>query len=171
MLGRPRKHPVVLTEEERTALEVLSTSRNKPPRLVQGARIILASVNGHTNREVAANVHMSESYVAQFLRRVPMLGPMAALEELPRTSHPLRISPEARAWICSLAQSSPREVSGSGQDVWSMDSLARYAREHCEDMGFPQLKAVAKSTVWHILMESRRSQRARSQKSAPAAQA
>ncbi len=171
MLGRPRKHPLVLTDDERKALEAISNSRNKPPRLVQGARIILASLNGHTNREVAASVHMSESYVAQFLRRVPLLGPMAALEELPQTSHPLRISPEARAWICALAHSSPREISGAGQDSWSMDSLARYAREHCEDEGYPQLKAVAKSTVWHILMENRRERRARPHRAPTSARA
>ncbi|MDO5536312.1 MAG: hypothetical protein Q4F72_02100 [Desulfovibrionaceae bacterium] len=97
---------------------------------------------------------MSESYVAQFLRKVPVLGPLAALRELPQTTHPLRISKEARAWVRELHADGPRAVIGAeAPESWSMDSLAKYAREHCEEHGFPQLKAVAKSTVWHILSE------------------
>ena len=63
--GRPSE-PIVLTDDERSALEALTRSRTKPHGLVRRAGIVLALADGHTHREVASRLGISQQAVGHW---------------------------------------------------------------------------------------------------------
>lgn len=67
--GRPRE-PLVLSDEERLTLELLTTRRKTAQFLATRARIVLAaSREGVTNRQVAGELGVSEATVGKWRRR------------------------------------------------------------------------------------------------------
>ena len=63
--------PLVLTDEQREQMTVLSESTSMPYGLVQRARIVLACAQGLTNSAVAKRLAVSPSAVGKWRRRVP----------------------------------------------------------------------------------------------------
>ena len=67
-IGRP-KGELVLTEEERIQLSSLSGSRSLPHALVARAKVILWSVEGASNAEIAARLQWTRATVGKWRRR------------------------------------------------------------------------------------------------------
>ena len=78
------------------------------------------------------------------------LGALAALGDLPRKGRPAHNTPEARAWVVSLACVKPTDL-GYAQELWTTRLLARHVRAHCERAGHPSLLQLARGTVSKIL--------------------
>ena len=56
-------------------------------------------------------------------------GPLAALDDRPRPGKEPMITPEAKAWLVSLACDKAKEH-GYPHELWTTRLLARHAREH-----------------------------------------
>lgn len=66
--GRP-KAALVLSNEERLALERLANRRKSAQAMATRARIVMCCAKGDTNRDVAAKLGVSEAMVGKWRRR------------------------------------------------------------------------------------------------------
>jgi DNA-directed RNA polymerase specialized sigma24 family protein len=90
----PRRSPfdLVLSEDDRTALEAAARSYTSPYRDVIRAKIVLYAAEGLSNDRIAARLDTPRQIVSKWRKRFFERG-MAGLEEAPRQGRPLRFSP------------------------------------------------------------------------------
>jgi hypothetical protein len=77
-------------------------------------------------------------------------GPLAAIEDRPRPRTEPVITPEAKAWLVSLACDKAKEH-GYPHELWTTRLLARHAREHGPTAGHECLAKLVQGTVCKIL--------------------
>ena len=78
---------VTCSDEDRSQLERLSSSRTDEARLVERARIVLGCLDGERNDQIAARMHLQGATVALWRKRF-LDGGIAALGDLPRSGKP-----------------------------------------------------------------------------------
>jgi putative transposase len=96
-MGRP-KTALVLDSELREQLECLASSRSLPAGLVRRAKIVLLSVSGKTNVEIAQQLEMSQTTVGLWRGRFLQHGVSGLYDEL-RPGRPRPISDERVAQL------------------------------------------------------------------------
>ncbi len=155
MAGRTRKFNPVLSEQDKTTLEKIVSSRTEEIRKVQRAKMILLAASGSSNTDIANNLGISRPVVNKIIKRFSSAGVQAALEDAARPGRPKELDPEQQTWIISLACSKPRELpDGPALELWTLSALTNYVRSHCKEHGFDRLESVAASTIWYLLNES-----------------
>jgi transposase len=142
--------PLILSTEDRAALDRLARSRTAPARAVARARVLTAYANGASCPTIARTLGIPLPTVMRCVKKALALGPRRALEDLPRAGRPPRITPEARAWIISLACQKPKDL-GWAPEFWSEALLARYVREHAVAAGHPSAGQVQQGTISKLL--------------------
>src|SRR6478672_7492909 len=88
--------------------------------------------------------------VQRCVERAVAEGPLAALDDRPRPGREPTITPEAKAWLVSLACRKAKEL-GYPHELWTTRLLARHAREHGPAEGHACLANLAQGTVCKIL--------------------
>ncbi|QBI20617.1 IS630 family transposase [Egibacter rhizosphaerae] len=88
--GRP-KATLELSDEDRATLERWARRPKTSQRLAQRSRIVLACARGASNREVAAELGVSEATVGKWRRRF-VAGGVEALADAPRPGAPRQIT-------------------------------------------------------------------------------
>ena len=78
------------------------------------------------------------------------IGALAAIEDRPRPGKEPVITPEANAWLVSLACDKAKEH-GYPHELWTTRLLARHAREHGPTAGHECLARLVQGTVCKIL--------------------
>jgi hypothetical protein len=84
------------------------------------------------------------------VERALAYGPLAAIEDRPRPGKEPIITPEAKAWLVSLACDKAKEH-GYPHELWTTRLLARHAREHGPGAGHECLARLVQGTVCKIL--------------------
>src|SRR5215470_15321390 len=84
--------------------------------------------------------------------RALVYGPMAALDDRPRSGKEPTITAEAKTWLVSLACRKAKEL-GYPRELWTTRLLARHAREHGPAEGHGCLAKLVQGTVCKILNE------------------
>src|SRR5580693_2260217 len=92
----------------------------------------------------------SRTEPASRVERALSYGPMAALDDRPRSGKEPTITAEAKAWLVSLACRKAKEL-GYPHELWTTRLLARHAREHGPAEGHACLANLAQGTVCKIL--------------------
>lgn len=110
-----------LGDADRSELERLVRSRTTEQRVVERARIVLASADGLKNADICANVGVSRPTVIRWLDRYEELGIPGLLDDLPRSGRPKAISREKEAEVIRLTQQAPPAGNGTH---WSTRLLA-----------------------------------------------
>ena len=77
-------------------------------------------------------------------------GALAALDDRPRPGKEPTITPEAKAWLVSLACDKAKEH-GYPHELWTTRLLARHARERGPAAGHQCLARLAQGTVCKLL--------------------
>jgi transposase len=88
--------------------------------------------------------------VQRCIERALADGPLAALDDRPRPGKEPTITPEAKAWLVSLACDKAKDH-GYPHELWTTRLLARHAREHAWAAGHGCLAHVVQGTVCKIL--------------------
>jgi transposase len=112
--------------------------------------VLTAYANGASCPTIARTLGIPLPTVMRCVKKALALGPRRALEDLPRAGRPPRITPEARAWIISLACQKPKDL-GWAPEFWSEALLARYVREHAVAAGHPSAGQVQQGTISKLL--------------------
>ncbi len=152
MSAARRLPPLSLTDADRTYLSQLARSRSARHTEVLRAQMLLAYADGEPVQAIANRLQMARNAVRRCVGKALALGPRQALQDLPRPGRPRQITPEARAWIVSLACQQPKDL-GLAPALWSESLLARYVREHAVAAGHPSAQRVQQGTISKLLAE------------------
>ena len=131
-------------------LEALTRSRTEPASRVERARILLAYRAEPSSTAVGARIGVTHQTVQRCLCRAARFGVMAALDDSPRPGKAPDITPEAKAWLVSLACQKAKDL-GYPHELWTTRLLARHVREHATAAGHPSLARIVQGTVCKIL--------------------
>jgi hypothetical protein len=106
----PRKAATLalsLTEEARAALTALARplarSRTAPAHHVERSAIILHLANRRDPAEIAPTLRIDRQRITRCARRVKAVGPLKAIDDLPRSGRPPDITEAARTWLIGKA--------------------------------------------------------------------
>lgn len=148
-----RKPPLVLSEEVKEKLTVLSRSRTEPAQKIERAQLLLAYAAGLSIAAIAGERQTTRAKVYRCVNKALQLGAWASLADLSGRGKPALISSEARAWVVALACQKPKDL-GYSFELWTTRLLASHIRQHCLSAGHPSLAQIARGTVSKILSQS-----------------
>ena len=141
---------VVMRDEEVARLMALSRSRTEPASRVERARMLLAYRENPSFFAVGKRLGVHHQTVQRCIERALAYGPLMALDDRPRPGKEPTITPEAKAWLASLACDKAKEH-GYTHELWTTRLLARHAREHGAAAGHGCLANLVQGTVCKIL--------------------
>ncbi len=123
-----------MTEEETDTLTALSRPRSEPASRVSRAATLLAYRENPSFFAVARRLGAHHQTVQRCVERAVAYGAPAALDDRPRPGKEPVITPEAKAWLVSLACDKAKEH-GYPHELWTTRLLARHARERGPEAG------------------------------------
>jgi transposase len=141
---------LAMSDEEIGSLATLSRSRTEPARRVGRAQILLAYRENPSFFAVGQSLGVHHQTVERCVERALAYGPLAALDDRPHPGKEPTITPEAKAWLVSLACDKAKEH-GYPHELWTTRLLARHAREHGPAAGHECLASLVQGTVCKIL--------------------
>jgi len=141
---------VVMRDEEVARLIALSRSRTEPASRVERAQMLLAYRENPSFFAVGKRLGVHHQTVQRCIERALAYGPLTALDDRPRPGKEPTITPEAKAWLVSLACDKAKEH-GYPHELWTTRLLARHAREHGAAAGHGCLANLVQGTVCKIL--------------------
>ena len=141
---------IILAKDVKNTLIQISRSRTEKASRVERARMMLEYFQGTTISAIARQFATNRPKVERCIDKALQVGPLTALDDLPRSGKPPEITPEARTWLINLACMKPKEL-GYSYELWTTRLLAKHAREHCEEHGHPSLAKINRGTVSKIL--------------------
>ena len=137
-----------ITAEDYEHLRQMTLAKTEDGRLAKRAKFILGLAHGMNVTDASKLAGFSRPVAYRWLERVSRMGINGGLSDKPYELHPR--SPEACAWVVSLATSLPSSFALSGEN-WTRDSLARYVRAFALRAGFPELSRVTPGGIQRIL--------------------
>ena len=150
MARKTQRAPLSLSDDQRSKFEQISKSRTAPLREVQRAKVILHYVDGFPISQIQALVNVSRPSIYKCIDKALAAGPDAGLRDhYHRPFNPI-ITDEAKAWVVNLACTKPKEL-GLASELWTLQELAKYSRQHAPKAGHECLSKAAKATVWRII--------------------
>src|SRR3954470_3393640 len=150
MAGWRRAVELAMTCEEIERLTTLSRSRTEPASRLSRAQMLLAYRENPSFCAVGQRVGVHHQTVQRCVERALSYGPLAAIEDRPRPGKEPVITPEAKAWLVSLACDKAKEH-GYPHELWTTRLLARHARERGPEAGHECLARLVQGTVCKIL--------------------
>jgi len=149
MAGWRQAVEVAMTDEDVARLMAISRSRTEPASRVERAQMLLAYREKPSFFAVGQRLGVHHQTVQRCIERALAYGPLMALDDRPRPGKEPTITPEAKAWLVSLACRKAKEL-GYPHELWTTRLLARHAREHGA-AGHECLANLVQGTVCKIL--------------------
>jgi transposase len=144
---------LILSDDNRARLMSLTHSREASVAEAERARIMLAYADGRSVSAIARDLGTNRPKVERCIDKALQLGPLEALRDLPRSGRPAVITPQARAWVVSVACQKPKDL-GYSYELWTLQLLSQHVREHCEAAGHPSLCKAGRGAIFRILSEN-----------------
>ena len=159
MAGWRQAVELAMTGEEIETLTALSRSRTEPASRVSRAAMLLGYREKPSFFAVGRRLGVHHQTVQRCVERAVANGALAALDDRPRPGKEPTITPEAKAWLVSLACDKAKEH-GYPHELWTTRLLARHAREHGPAAGHDCLAHLVQGTVCRFSVK-RKSSRTR----------
>ena len=150
MARKTKRAKLHLTNEQRIRLERLSKSRKAPLREVQRAKIMLHYDDEVPIAQIQRLVNVSRPTIYKCIDKALAAGIDAGLKDLYHRPFKPKIDEAPKAWVVNLACTKPKDH-GLAAELWTLNELAKYTREHAPAAGHPCLSKAAKATIWRIL--------------------
>ena len=141
---------LAMSAEEFEKLGTIARSRSDAARRVQRARMLLGYHENPSFFAVGQRLGVHHQTVERCVERALAYGPLGALDDRPRPGKEPTITPEAKAWLVSLACDKAKEH-GYPHELWTTRLLARHARENAPGAGHKSLANLVQGTVCKIL--------------------
>src|SRR5438105_12841824 len=141
---------LAMTGEDIEGLTAISRSRTEAASRVERAQMLLTYRENPSFFAVGQRLGVHHQTVQRCVERALAYGPLAALDDRPRPGKEPTITPEAKAWLVSLACDKAKEH-GYPHELWTTRLLARHAREHGPGAGHECLANLVQGTVCKIL--------------------
>ena len=150
MAGWRQAVELAMTDEDIASLTALARSRTEPARRVERAQMLLAYRETPSFYAVGQSLAVHHQTVERCVERALAYGPLAALDDRAHPGKQPTITPEAKAWLVSLACDKANEH-GYPHELWTTRLLARHARGHGPSAGHQCLANLVQGTVCKIL--------------------
>lgn len=150
MAYKSKKQALILTSDERDFLQRISQSRTEEFRRVERARMLLLFADRLSIPKIAKSLGTTVPKTNRCIDKALAQGVKNALEEEQRSGRPVELTPEAIAWVVSLACQKPKDV-GYASEIWTLRQLAGHVQANAEKEGHPCLKRLSPSNVKRIL--------------------
>jgi transposase len=141
---------LAMTNEEVASLVTISRSRTEPGSRVERARMLLGYRESLSFFAIGQSLRVHHQTVQRCVERAVAYGPLAALDDRPRPGKEPTITPEAKAWLVSLACDKAKDH-GYPHELWTTRLLARHVRENGPAAGHDCLANLVQGTVCKIL--------------------
>lgn len=141
---------LALADEDTAKLRSIAQSRTEPASRVERARILLSYQEDPSFYAVGRALGLHHQTVQRCVERAVVEGPMEALDDRPRPGREPTITPEARAWLVSLACRRAKDL-GYPHELWTTRLLADHARTYGPEEGHACLADLVQGTVCKIL--------------------
>jgi transposase len=141
---------LAMTNEEVASLVAISRSRTEPASRVERAQMLLGYRENLSFFAIGQSLGVHHQTVQRCVERAVAYGPLAALDDRPRPGKEPTITPEAKAWLVSLACDKAKDH-GYPHELWTTRLLARHARENGPAAGHDCLANLVQGTVCKIL--------------------
>ena len=141
---------MALSDEEIAKLTAISRSRTERGSRVVRARMLLAYRENPSFFAVGRAVGVHHQTVERCVERALAYGPLAALDDRPRPGKEPTITPDAKAWLVSLACDKAKDH-GYPHELWTTRLLADHARKQGPAAGHGCLAHLVQGTVCKIL--------------------
>jgi len=142
--------PLKLSPSELEMLTALSQSRTEAAARVQRASMLLRYNANESISQIARSLATNRPRVERCVSKALELGVTQALADLPGRGRRPVMTPQARAWVVSLACQKPKDL-GYAQELWTTRLLAEHIRKHCVAAGYRSLSKLGRGTVSKIL--------------------
>src|SRR5712672_1236816 len=139
-----------MSDEEIGRLGLIARSRSESASRVERAQMLLAYRQKPSFFAVGQELGQHHQTVQRCVERALAYGPLAALDDRPRPGKEPVITPEAKAWLVSVACDKAKEH-GYPHELWTTRLLARHAREQGPAAGHECLANLVQGTVCKIL--------------------
>src|SRR6266568_3293262 len=150
MAGWRQVIDLAMTDEEIGRLTAISRSRTEAASRVERAQMLLAYRENPSFFAVGKRLATHHQTVQRCVERALAYGPLAALDDRPRPGKEPTITPEAKAWLVSVACDKAKDH-GYPHELWTTRLLASHAREHGPAAGHDCLVNLVQGTVCKIL--------------------
>ena len=150
MAGWRQVVELALSDEDITKLTAISRSRTERGSRVARARMLLAYRENPSFFAVGRAVGVHHQTVERCVERALAYGPLSALDDRPRPGREPTITPEAKAWLVSLACDKAKDH-GHPHELWTTRLLADHARKRGPAAGHRCLAHLVQGTVCKIL--------------------
>jgi transposase len=141
---------LAMKDEDIERLMVIARTRTEAASRVKRAQMLLAYHEDPSFFAVGQRLGVHHQTVQRCVERAVAYGPLAALDDRPRPGKEPTITPEAKAWLVSLACDKAKEH-GYPHELWTTRLLARHARERGPAAGHECLAHLVQGTVCKIL--------------------
>src|SRR6267154_6152482 len=152
MAGWRQVIELAMSDEEIGRLGLIARSRSESASRVERAQMLLAYRQKPSFFAVGQALGQHHQTVQRCVERALVYGPMAALDDRPRSGKEPTITAEAKAWVVDLACRKAKEL-GYPHELWTTRLLARHSREHGPAEGHAGLANLAQGTVCKILAQ------------------
>ena len=125
MAGWRRAMELALSDDEIGTLTALSRSRTEPASRVSRSQMLLAYQETPSFCAVGRMIGVHHQTVERCVERALAYGALAALDDRPRPGKEPTITPEAKAWLVSLACDKAKDQ-GYPHELWTTRLLARH---------------------------------------------
>jgi transposase len=141
---------LAMSKEDIAQLTAISRSRSERASRVSRAAMLLAYRDNPSFFAVGQRLGVHHQTVQRCVERAVAFGVLAALDDRPRPGKEPTITPEAKAWLVSLACDKAKDH-GYPHELWTTRLLARHARERGPAAGHGCLADLVQGTVCKIL--------------------
>src|SRR5215470_947913 len=141
---------LAMSDDEIGKLTAIARSRTETASRVDRAGMLLAYREQPSFFAVGQRLGVHHQTVQRCVERAVAYGALAALDDRPRPGKEPVITPEAKAWLVSLACDKAKEH-GYPHELWTTRLLARHARERGPAAGHQCLARLAQGTVCKLL--------------------
>jgi transposase len=152
MTGKTKRAPLTLTATHRSMLAELARSRTAPVREAERAKVLLKYADGASMTDIRRDVGVSRPTIYKCIDKAVAAGVLVGLKDRFHRPKDPEITPEAKAWVVSLACTKPKDH-GLAAELWTLSELAKFVGNRALESGFPRLRDTNKTTVWRILNE------------------
>ena len=159
MAGWRKAVALAMTGEEIEALTALSRSRTEPAGRVSRAAMLLGDREKPSFFAVGRRLGVHHQTVQRCVERAMAYGALAALDDRPRPGKEPTITPEAKAWLVSLACDKAKEH-GYPHELWTTRLLARQ-RASADRRRVTNVSPVWLKAPWASFSVKRKSSRTR----------
>ena len=146
MAGWRQAVELAMSREEIATLTTVSRSRTELASRVSRAQMLLAYRDHPSFCAVGKKLGVHHQTVQRCVERALAYGPLAALDDRPRPGKEPTITPEAKAWLVSVACDKAKDH-GYPHELWTTRLLARHARERGPAAGHRCLAHLVQGTV------------------------